>query len=50
MLTLRIDNETEEMIAYLRLHNIKYTTKIKQSIKHDLKELCAEFKRKEKKN
>lgn len=48
MLTIRIDNETKEMIAYLRNHKVNFTHKIRQSITRDLKELCIDFKMKEK--
>lgn len=48
MLNIRIDNETEEMIAYLRIHKVKFQNKIRQSIKSDLKNICFDFKKKEK--
>ena len=48
MLTLRIDQETEQMIGYLKDHNVKYTDIIRGSIKESLAEYCKEFKRKPK--
>ena len=48
MLTIRIDNETSQMIAYLRIHKVKFQNKIRESIKKDLQVLCSDFKMKEK--
>ena len=48
MLTIRIDDETKEMIAYLRAHRVRFQDKIRKSIKDDLSEICKDFKRKEK--
>jgi len=47
MFTLRIDNETKEMLAYLRRHNIRFQPKLKDAFKVILREYCKEFKRKE---
>lgn len=48
MLTIRISKESEEVIAFLRLHDVKYTTKLWEAIERELKSQCSEFKRKEK--
>lgn len=47
MLTIRTDVEIDEMLAYLRLHKVRFTSKIKESIRSDLKEMCNDFKMKE---
>lgn len=48
MLTIRIDNETKEMIAYLKNHNIRYTDIIREAIRPALKSKCQDMKKKEK--
>ena len=47
MLTIRVDNETAEMIAYLRRHKVRFQPKIRQLIKPELQAMCKDFKRKE---
>jgi hypothetical protein len=48
MLTIRTDNEIDEMIAYLREHKVKFTPKLKQAISKELSVLCNDFKMKNK--
>jgi len=48
MLTIRTDNEIDSMIAYLRIHKVKFTPKIRSIIKKELKNICTDFRIKEK--
>lgn len=41
--TIRIDSETNEMIAFLKNHNVKYNDNIRESIKLTLAKKCSEF-------
>ena len=48
MFTIRTNNEMDEKIAYLRLHKVRFTPRIKKVIDDELSLMCNEFKRKEK--
>ena len=45
---MRIDKETEEMLAYLRLHKVRFQPNLRIVIKAELSILCENFKKKEK--
>ena len=47
MLTLRINKETKDMIAFLRNHKVKFTPVIRGLIKAELAKICKDFKMKE---
>jgi hypothetical protein len=48
MLNIRIDSETKEMMAYLRLHNVRFQPNLRKIIKVELSERCKDFKVKQK--
>ncbi len=48
MLNIRIDSETKEMLAYLRLHNVRFQPNLRKIIKAELSEICKDFKMKKK--
>ena len=45
MLIIRIDTETKEMIAYLKLHKVKYASLLKPIIKKELNNICDDYKK-----
>lgn len=49
LLSLRIDSETAELIAFLRNRKYRYTDIIRPMITHVLKEKCKELEFKESK-
>lgn len=49
MLTIRIDNESEELRAFLKKHKVRYTRSLRQAILEDLRRQAAEFNYKQKK-
>ena len=48
MLTIRTDSEIDEMIAFLRIHKVKFTHRIKEAMRMELINICSDFKMKEK--
>ena len=48
MLNIRIDSETKEMLAYLRLHKVRFQPNLRKIIKAELSEICKDFKMKQK--
>lgn len=48
MLTIRTNEKTDEMIAYLRSHKVRFSSKLKPLIDAELKKMCNDFKKKEK--
>jgi hypothetical protein len=48
MLNIRIDSETKEMLAYLRLHKVRFQFNLRKIIKSELSEICKDFKMKQK--
>ncbi len=44
MLNIRIDSETKEMLAYLRLHNVRFQPNLRKIIKAELSEIYKDFK------
>lgn len=46
MLTIRVDNETMEMKAFLKQHNVRWQPEAKALIKNLMAEKCRNFKRK----
>ena len=44
MLNIRADSETEEMLTYLRLHNVRVQPNLRMVIKAELSEICSDFK------
>jgi len=48
MLNIKIDSETEEMLAYLRLQNVRFQPNLRKIIKVELSETCKDFKMKQK--
>jgi len=47
ILNLRIDSETNELIAFLKQNKVRYTDIIRPVITQCLKEKCREFEYKE---
>ena len=50
VISLRIDSEIRDYINFLKLHNIKHSDIIRESIKETLKEKCIEYKIEQKKD
>ena len=48
MLNIRIDRETQEMFAYLRIHKVRFQANLRQLIKAELSIICKDFKMKQK--
>jgi len=48
MITLRVDNETMEMKAFLAAHKVRWQPEAKELIRDLLSKKCKEFNRKEK--
>lgn len=48
MLTIRTNEKTDLMIAYLRNHKVKFAPKLKIAIQLELEKMCKDFKMKEK--
>ena len=48
MLNIRPDSETKEMLAYLRLHKLRFQLNLRKIIKSELSEIFKEFKVKQK--
>ena len=48
MPNIRVDNETKEMLAYLRLHKVRFQPNLRKIIKAELSEICKYFKMKQK--
>ena len=48
MLNIRVDNETKEMLAYLRQHKVRFLPNLRKIIKAELFEICKDFKMKQK--
>jgi hypothetical protein len=48
MLNIRVDNETKEMLAYLRQHKVRFQPNLRKIIKAELFEICTDFKMKQK--
>ena len=46
MLTIRTNEYQNELIAYLRLHKVRFTPKLKQVITKELESICKDFKMK----
>ncbi|WBC28405.1 hypothetical protein RPMD05_24 [Rhodobacteraceae phage LS06-2018-MD05] len=44
MLTIRIDKETKNIIAYLRLHKVRFTGRLKSVIIEELHKIADDFK------
>ena len=47
MLNIRIESETKEMLAYLRLQNVRFQPNLRKIIKAELSEICKDFKMKQ---
>jgi hypothetical protein len=41
---IRIDSETKEMLAYLRLLKVRFQPNLRKIIKAELSEICKDFK------
>lgn len=48
VLNIRVDNETKEMLAYLRLHKVRFQPNLRKIVKSELSEICKDFNMKQK--
>lgn len=48
MFTIRTNENIDEMIAYLRSHKVRFTSKLKPLIETELQKMCNDFKKREK--
>jgi len=44
MLNIRVDRKKQEMLAYLRLHKVRFQPNLRKGIKAELSEICKDFK------